>query len=179
MDDLRVALISTCCSVIGTLAANLIVSKKEHQYGEIRANREQQKNLYNKVYHEAKKLRFSRDIVFDERYEKTLVSYLAEVELLSSAKTRKAFKELGSFVHEIRSSYKAFHSEHNPYLDPDFFDDNGVPIHIPSELEDAFNNQMRQYRREHIPSISTVDKYIDALCNAMREDLGMKENEEI
>lgn len=65
------------------------------------------------------------------------------------------------------------------YLDPDFFDDNGVPIHIPSELEDAFNNQMRQYRREHIPSISTVDKYIDALCNAMREDLGIKENEEI
>lgn len=175
MTDGLVTLLATGCSVLGSIITAFIVRNGQKESDTRKANRESRIALYKEVYQGLERLRINRELIFDEWYEKYLVKFLPEIKLLASEEAREAFLALGDFVHRQGYEYRNYYKAHDPRNDPCFFDEDGEPAYVPEELELAFESEMQTYRRQQMPDAETVNAVVSAVCDAMRNDLGITE----
>lgn len=172
MNDALVTLLAAGCSVLGSVITTIMTRNGQNKSNIIGENRNNRVELYKKLYHDAERLRTNRELVYDEWYENCLIKYIPDIRLFASEKVVESFLALGSYIHEQRKEYKSHYKQRDPHNDLNFFDENNEPLHIPQEIELAFEAEMQAYRKKHLPDSGTINAMVFALCDAMRDDLG-------
>ena len=172
MTDAFVTLLATGCSILGSIITSCITRNAQKENDTVKMNRERQECLYKELAKVAEMLRLNKMLVFDKNYEDNLIRYLPDVKLIASDSTVEAFLALGSFVHQQRERYLRYYYKKDPRNDPELCDENGGPIFLPSEMEEIFERELREYRKKEVPDQEAVNAVINALLDSLRIDLG-------
>ena len=85
------------------------------------------------------------------------------MKLMSSKKTFDAFQSYYEFIENIVNEYESFCNKNDP--------EKNKEIVTPWDI-DRYEWQVGNYEQEYLPNNQIMNKYIEPLYKAMRDDLG-------
>ena len=179
MTEWQIVLLTGAISCGTALVTALVTSAVTHRNEAKKQVMESRANLYFDFCNEAEKLLNNRFTVYDKEYIDAILTFKPKFKLLASRKTIEAFKTFYDSVISHYKEYTSYCNENNPYNDPQYryieCDAEGVEheeYNVPNFEMSYFENAVKKYKNEHVPSYETVSGYFTDLYEQMRKDLG-------
>lgn len=140
---------------------------------------DRQSNLYLECYNKIEPIVNFPMLIFEKHYYDSIVLSKAEMKLVASNSTLRAYKEYLKFVYDIMDKYNIFCLENDPRINGKYIEIiideatgcEGEISHITEQDIQYFNISAEKYRNEHCPDITEIKKQIAKLLNSMRKDL--------
>lgn len=171
-------IISSAVSVIG-FSVTIFTTYKQFKNSKKERIIERQSNLYLECYNKIEPIVNSPLLIFEKSYYDGIVLPKAEMKLVASNSTLRAYKEYLKFVYDGWNEFNIFCSLNDPRT-------NGKYIEIVIDAETGFDDErshltkqdiqyfdylVDKYRNEHCPDIEEIKKQLAKLLNSMRNDL--------
>ena len=168
-------------AVISIIGFGVTIYTTHKQFKNFKKERiiERQSKLYIECYNKIEPIINSPQLIFDYHYYESISLFKAEMKLVASNPTIRAYKEYLKFVYDIWEKYNIFCLENDPQINGKY---NEIIIdeatgckseinHATEQDLEYFNISTEQYRNEHFTDITEMKKQIAKLLNAMRTDL--------
>ena len=140
---------------------------------------EKRLELYMSFYEQVERCLKNRQIVFEQEYFQKIGTYKAKMTLMASENTRKAFDEFFWFIRQKWTDYHKYSLGNDPAFDESrhhtTYDENGNEsewVDVSREELDAFNDEIRRYKKTNKPAKEVIEKYAEEMYQSMRNDLG-------
>lgn len=171
MDNWKIVLLSGIISFV----VALMTTKATHKNDVMKLVHEKRTTLYIEFYGKIEDLLLDHELVFDDDYYNTLVTYKPQMKLMSSDNTFSALKDFFNFVHDYYWRYGRYREQNSPYNDDRnlSYDDDGEPYYFVSDEEEhEYGLMCKNYCEEHAPTTDEINSKLVPLYESMRKDLG-------
>ena len=162
MENWIIAIISPVCALLGVIIGAILTGKISAKNTREQEQRNNLREIYTKVAVDIEKVRVDYDLAFNGEYIKLLDTHFALVKLYASKNVESTFKKFGSYIHSYYWKFLQYYHENklDEWEETDEY------------LREDFDSKIDSYKREHRPSLKSLDEYIEPLQAAMRKDLG-------
>ena len=171
-------IIPSAISVIG-FGVTIFTTYKQFKNSKREQIQEKQSKLYIECYSKIEPIINSSTLAFDNCYYESIALFKAEMKLVASNRTLRAYKEYLNLVYDVLKEYNDFCLQNDPRTN-----ERNIEISIDGETGAEYEIQhmtehdishfeilLEKYRNEHCPDASEIKKQILKLLNAMRSDL--------
>ena len=171
-------IISSIVSIIG-FGITIFTTYKQFKNSKKERIIESQSKLYVECYNKIEPIVNSPHLIFDYHYYESIALFKAEMKLVASNETLRAYKEYLNLVYDVLEKYNAFCVQNDPRSDDrnieiSVDEETGTEheiLHVTEHDISHFEFLLEKYCNEHCPDMKELKKQIAKLLNAMRTDL--------
>jgi len=171
-------IISSIVSILG-FGVTIFTTYKQFKNSKKERIVEKQSELYLECYNKIEPIINSPFLVFDNCYYENILFFKAEMKLIASNSTLRAYKAYLQFVYDALGKFNIFYSENDPHNNEKYIEtvidtatgDEHEIQHIPEQDRQHFNYLVDIYRSKHCPDVREIKNQIAKLLNSMRKDL--------
>lgn len=167
------AIVIPCLVTIAGLIITNRNTKKGFENTLKQKNNDQKREVYTLAYIDVDELVTLNYNVFDKDHFDRIVSHKAKIKLCGSKAVIKCYEDIFNYCQKIIIPYWKWISENYPE-DYNNYDSGESYNAINFSEQDylQFEQNRKQYEKEHLPDRKEIDEKVKALLNAMRDDLG-------
>lgn len=179
MEEWKIIVLTALCSLFASIVTAVLSSSMGYKNEIKKQIREKRAELYFTLYDKIELVLQNHYKVFDKEYFDGLTKFKPKMELLASPKTFDAYLKYYEYVGDKIQAFKSFYKQHDPeeiVIEPDEDEYGNEYESVFPKYNEYEKEQLRakieKYKNDNLPTVNSINSYIEPLYNAMRCDLG-------